>query len=609
MRLVVIASIPAIYFLASLLSVHAKAFPRNPIVDLREASGCAGWREIEALHLVGANQADGLSGSFDETLDARTGRFIRAGTKGGFTWTAGFDGAVAWKRDFSGASHPFDAPSARARARTDAWLARRGWCHDNVDGAQVISLHVHDERERTFDVLSVVPRGGSPVQMWIDRRTHLLDRIEEQLNESRLIEHYDDWRHVAGTEVPFVLRDEYPEDNDSETFTLREVTLRSHSTSSAFAEPTEPKDVVMLHGASMTRIPYIMEGQKPIVEVSLNGMGPFPFVLDTGAHFILTPATVRRIGVAPRGSATSTGQGNGILKTSFTRIRALRIGDAVVANDVAKVVPYQSGRLERGPRPPKAGWLGLSLFERFAVTIDPISRTVTLRPLRRARPRPPGARISLNFDEDAPLIACSVDRHRGPCMIDTGNAGSTIVEGYWAQRNALSPRLKLGVPIGDGIMVSRATLAFGPIRAPHELVEYQPPAQRGSEATTVEAAILSEGVIGRYTTTIDYDRHAMWLEPIPHPYTRPFNRSGIEADKQRDGNFIVWWVIPNSPASGAGIRAGTRILGVDGIAARDLAGSDFSDLSLGRVGAVRTFRIADGPGARIVTLRLRELLP
>lgn len=609
MRHLVIASIAAIGVLASPLSVGAEAPPRSPITDLRQASGCARWRHIAALHFAGANRADGLSGPFEEVLDARTGRFIRSGTEGGFTWAIGFDGAAAWERDFSGASHPFDAPSARARARTNAWLARRGWCHDGAEGAQVHLEHSRVERGRTFDVLSVVPRGGSPVEMWIDGRTHLLDRIEERLNESRFIEHFDDWRPVAGTEFPFVLRDEYPEDEDSETYALREVTQRPQPPSSAFAQPSAPDDVVMLHGASMTRVPYAVEGQKPIIKASVNGIGPFPFVLDTGAHFILTPATVHRIGVSALGGANSTGQGNGILKTGFTRVRTLRIGDAVIANDVAKVVPYHFRRLERGPRPPKAGWLGLSLFERFAVTIDPVSRTVTLRPLGRARPKPPGVRIPLNFDEDAPLIACSVDSHMGPCMVDTGNAGSTIVEGYWAQRNALSPRLNRGVPIGDGITVSRATLAFGPIRSPHELVEYQPPAQRGSEATTVEAAILSEGLIDRYTTTIDYDRHAMWVKPILHPYTRPFNRSGIEADKERDGSFIVWWVVPNSPASGAGIRAGTRILGVDGIAARDLAGTDFSDLSLGPVGAVRTFRVADGPGVHIVTLRLRELLP
>jgi len=476
-------------------------------------------------------------------------------------------------------------------------------------GAQVHLEHSHVESGRTFDVLSVLPLGGSPVEMWIDGRTHLLDRIEERLNESHFIERFDDWRTVAGTAFPFVLRDEYPEDEDSETYALRVVTQSPQPPPSTFAEPPAPHDVVMLHGALMTRVPYVVEGQKPIVEVSVNGIGPFPFVLDTGAHFILTPATAHRIGVSPRGDASSTGQGNGILKTGFTRVRTLRIGDAVIANDVAKVVPYRFGRLERGPRPPKAGWLGLSLFERFAVTIDPVSRSVTLRPLGRERPKPPGVRIPLKFDEDAPLIACSVDSHRGPCMVDTGNAGSNIVEGYWAQRNGLASRLSHGVPIGDGITVSRAMLAFGSIRAPRELVEYQPPAQRGSESTTVEAAILSEGLIDRYTTTIDYDRHAMWMRRIPHPYIRPFNRSGIEADKERDGSFIVWRVIPNSPASGTGIRTGTRILAVDGIDARELAGTDFSDLSVGPVGSLRTYRIEDHHAMRVVTLRLRELLP
>lgn len=318
MRHLVIASIAAIGVLASPLSLGAEAPPHSPITDLRKASGCARWRGIAALRFAGTSRADGLSGPFEEVLDARTGRFIRSGTEGGFTWAIGFDGATPWKRDLSGASHPFDAPSAQARARTDAWLARRGWCHDGAEGAQVHLEHSHVESGRTFDVLSVLPLGGSPVEMWIDGRTHLLDRIEERLNESHFIERFDDWRTVAGTAFPFVLRDEYPEDEDSETYALRVVTQSPQPPPSTFAEPPAPHDVVMLHGALMTRVPYVVEGQKPIVEVSVNGIGPFPFVLDTGAHFILTPATAHRIGVSPRGDASSTGQGNGILKTGFT---------------------------------------------------------------------------------------------------------------------------------------------------------------------------------------------------------------------------------------------------------------------------------------------------
>ncbi len=287
---------------------------------------------------------------------------------------------TAWIGDLSGASHPLDAPSARARALTNAWLARRGWCRDDNDRANVQLDRPRVERGITFD---------------IDRETHLLDRTEERLNEDTLIEHFDDWRLVAGAALPFVVRDEYPQDQDSETYLLHEATPRDEPSASAFAEPPQPNDVAMLNGASMSRVPYLFEAQKPIVEAFVNGVGPFPFVLDTGAHFILTPQTARRVGLVWHGSAISTGQGNGLMKTGVARIRSLRIGNAVIVGDVARIVPYSLRCLERGRRPPKAGWLGLSLFERSEVTIDPVSRG--LRPPVRAF-RSPSTRTHPSLD-------------------------------------------------------------------------------------------------------------------------------------------------------------------------------------------------------------------
>jgi hypothetical protein len=581
----------------------------DPLAALRQASGCVAWHRLTGLDLTGRHHADGLTGHFSETLDTRRGRFAVASTEGPFASGNGFDGTTAWSRDFSGGAHPLDAASAVERSRTNAWLAARRWCRTDNAGARLKREPPRTDGASTFDVVAVRPPGGSPVRMWIDRRSHLLDRVEQRLNESTLIERYDDWRTVAGTVIPFVVRDEFPEDATVELFELHDVRLHAEPRGASFAQPVRPNDVAMLHGATVTRIPYVLEGQKPIVEVSLNGVGPFPFVLDTGGHFILTPATASRIGIVGRGGAHSTGSGTRILQTQFVRVRTMRIGDAVVTNDVADVIPYRFGRLERGPRPPKAGWLGLSLFERFAVTIDPVSRTIALRPLTRPRPPPVGTRILITFDEDAPLVECSVDGRPGPCMIDTGNAGPTIVEGYWARRHGLASRLAHGVTIGDGIDVSRADVAFGPVRAQRELAEYQPPTARGSESTTVEAAILSEGLIDRFTTTIDYARHGIWMRPVSHPYVRPFNRSGLQADKQRDGSFVVWRVIPDSPAARAGFRTDMKVLAVDGIPAQALAATDFSDLGVGAVGTIRTFRIADGRTTRTITLRLRELLP
>jgi membrane-associated protease RseP (regulator of RpoE activity) len=234
---------------------------------------------------------------------------------------------------------------------------------------------------------------------------------------------------------------------------------------------------------------------------------------------------------------------------------------------------------------------------------------LTLRPLP-ATIDPEGARTSIFFDEDAPLLSCRIDGRPGVCMVDTGNAGYTIIEARWAKRVGLAPNPRASVNEGDGWRAARATLAFGPFTLPREIVDYAPPAARGSESTTTVAAILSEDVIRRYTMTVDYDEHAAWFEPIPGARARPYDRCGLEVDKQPDGSFTVWHVIPGSPAEAAGLHKGDRIVAVNGQPSSNFSAADFYALSAGPVGTLRSYQIA-GPGAvrRTRDLRLRELLP
>ena len=56
-------------------------------------------------------------------------------------------------------------------------------------------------------------------------------------------------------------------------------------------------------------------------------------------------------------------------------------------------------------------------------------------------------------------------------MLDTGNAGPTIIEDYWARKLGLTQALDKGVPRGE-TKVSEATVGLGPIQLSGELVSY-----------------------------------------------------------------------------------------------------------------------------------------
>jgi len=591
--------------LAALMTTNARADVPRAIARLRAATGCQNTNGF--ARYIGRHFGDDLTGPFDETV-APDGRYVQVVHKGPLRSASGYDGSTAWSQDFSGGSHRLDADDAHALAQTDAWLLSRGWCHSDATTAYT-AYGEHDSRQGPVTVVSVTPRGGSSATLWIDVASGLLDRVEQQLNEERRITTYADWRTVLGRAVPFSWIVDYPEDQSEEHFELDRIDHAGALPPGTFAMPSLPRDFKFVTAETFTTVPLSLEGDKPIVDVRINGVGPLPFELDTGGHFIVTPATVRRLRLSTIGHGQELGQGTRVASTRFARVADVRLGNAQMTDQVAVVVPVPAWKLDRGTKPPLAGILGLGLFERFAVTFDPRRPSVTLRSLARSRPMPSGLRLPITFDEDAPLTPCTIDGRAGPCMIDTGNAGYTIVEHHWAVRNGLLGKLRRGLRDGD-FTVERSDIGLGPILLPHELIEYDGDAVRGSESTTVEAGILSEALLDRFEMAVDYGRGAVWLYALRGTRRTPFDRVGLIVSKRSDGAFEVARLLPCSPASNSRLHVHDVITAVNGKPSSFLSRAQFNDLKVGPIGSAISlqFHAVSSNTVQHVSVRLHELL-
>ncbi len=576
----------------------------SALAVLHDGPTCRNWRSIAGLRLSGRYVMSGLTLGFRMTIDARSGRFAQhyAGAPNLPAGGTGFDGRSAWSAN-GAAAHPLNSRYERGLARSRAWLARRGWCSSDYAGATVTPLRVNDA-SGDFAVVRAVPPFGAPIEMWIDRSTGLLDRTLLQLAETREIDRFADWRTVAGVVVPFGQRVDYPEDTARETWIVTAARALRALPAVAFAQPAPAADATIDGGATSTTVPYRIEGQKPLVDVWLDGRGPFPFVVDTGGHFILTPATARRIGARTAGAEKNLGQGTEVRTGGFAHVATLRIGAALIRDQVAAVVPYSFARLERGPRPPKAGWLGLQFFERFAVTFNPRTHRMTIAMFAHAPAAPRAVRVPLLFDEDAPVVACRIAGRPGTCMIDTGNAGPTIVEGHWLERVGLTDRLRHGLD-EDGDRIARTRIDIGPLALRDELVDYSPPAVRGSESTYSVAAILAEDLTGRYGMTVNYRDGWLALQPLGIA-AAPYDRTGLRLEKQTDGTFVVAAVAADSPAAQAGVNVGDRIVAVDGVLAQRFSRADLSTLGRGPVGSIRRYDVMRRHTRLRIAVRLRD---
>ena len=348
-----------------------------------------------------------------------------------------------------------------------------------------------------------------------------------QESESRLARHFSDWRQIAaGLAVPFRERDEYIEDESETVFQAASVNIHASNGPRDFRRPSQPSDASILGGRRMTEIPYADDQRTRIyVPVLLNGHGPFTFELDTGGHLILAEQTAAAIGLIPRGSFSSTGAGDAVMHVGFARVEDIRIGQAVMSDQPAKILPLSAQANDRGSLAPRAGILGLELFERFTVAIDRRRKVVRLRLRGEPYPQPAGQRMALLFDEDAPLIQGDIQGSPGTLMLDTGNAGATIVEDFWARHSGAARNLGPGLSDGEGVRYFTGTIGIGDDRIAGETLSTYGPAARGSEYTRSVAAVLGEPFLSRFDAVYDYFHNVVWLRRLPERAALPFNRS------------------------------------------------------------------------------------
>jgi len=75
---------------------------------------------------------------------------------------------------------------------------------------------------------------------------------------------------------------------------------------------------------SESGVPVSVEAGEVIVDVSINGRGPYPLMFDTGAEDTVTPETAAALGLKTEGTGTARDSG-GSLSIAFTRVAAVRL--------------------------------------------------------------------------------------------------------------------------------------------------------------------------------------------------------------------------------------------------------------------------------------------
>jgi hypothetical protein len=126
-------------------------------------------------------------------------------------------------------------------------------------------------------------------------------------------------------------------------------------------------------------------GGRPVVELKINGRGPYRFLLDTGAvTTVISDELGRELSLSPPAGVQVAAVGGGT-RPAIVVIHDLRIGDAVLQDTIAAVMPL--GGLLQGEDAPR-GVLSAASFPGYLLTCDYPGKLVSIKKGALDRPIP-----------------------------------------------------------------------------------------------------------------------------------------------------------------------------------------------------------------------------
>lgn len=203
----------------------------------------------------------------------------------------------------------------------------------------------------------------------------------------------------------------------------------------AQAHRSLPQPDIRLKTPEVT-VPMDLTSGIPVVQLTVNGKGPYPFVVDTGAAgTVLSDSLAQELGLQSVGEVeVHSPMGDHSLPGKLVRIDTIEFGQAVLENVMA--VAFDASNVFHKPDAPR-GVLSANSFNGYLLTLNyPQSR---LELQAGELPSADGKQI-LDFEASGPLISIPV-RIAGTEIhadLDSGSIDGIMLPGEYAKQLPLS---------------------------------------------------------------------------------------------------------------------------------------------------------------------------
>jgi hypothetical protein len=569
--------------LFSCLGWAAAPTAQSVLMQSKAASGGNAWNRVHSIKLEGKANAGGLSGSFEQLENVNNGASVLQYKLGPADVRLGFDGSTSWNQGPSGDVALQDSAAGKQIAASDAYLAARAYWFPQRWPATVRFCGTRTDSGRAYQVLRALPKGGDAIELWIDPSTHLIARIVESTGGRGRTQIWSDYRTVDGVKQPFRIEAYTGDDVAHKSVALVDhVSINVDVPANRFAPPQQDlHDFAFLDGGNRATIPIEIFNNHVYLPVTINGH-VLHFMFDTGGRNLLTPEAAAKAGVKSVGEFGGGGVGKKVVNLGLAKVAAMTVGDKISLRNQAFIVePLPHFDQIEGTE--FDGLIGYEILKRLVARIDYAGRTVTfIRPSNFSSAHA-DQRVPFTFFGSTPMVNAMLDGLSGQFEVDTGSrAGLTLwtpfVQAHQlVKRYQASPETTIGWGVGGkavGHVARGSELLLGNIKIEHPVLTMQ------NHVTSPNSVKDDDGNIGgailrRFTLTLDYDHHALYLQPNKD-FLKPFeyDRSGMWIN-QGDGGFVVESVLVGGLAGAAGLQVGDVIVALDGTPAGKIALSDW----------------------------------
>ena len=343
-------------------------------------------------------------------------------------------------------------------------------------------------------------------------------------------------------------------------------------------------------------IPFDYENNFIVVKVLFNDVFPLRFIFDTGAEYtILSKREITDLlnvdykkRFVLQGADMTTE-----LYAYLVRGISITMGNLRNANRNILVLEDDYFRFEEFSGIQIHGILGADMFRRFVVKINYQKQIISLLSPEDFVP-PKGSRsfaYPMEMQRSKPYITvqtrlASDTVVRTKLLLDTGASLSLLLYTNTHPNLCMPEKTipsNIGIGLGgflEGYLGRIRQLTLQNITFDEVITNFQElPPDLDSLNTSGRHGIIGNQLLRRFVVTIDYVREQLYFTALPgfkNKYS--YDRSGliiIVAGAQLN-KYIVFDIVPNSPAARVGIRRGDEIKSVNGIPAAFLTLQDLS---------------------------------